>query len=184
MIVFLQVSKYQHIYHISNMWVDRDTPVLNHLAVIDPWTHLRTLGRGNRIIPAMKEPNIKFPSWWFQPIWKILVKLDDFPRDRGLNKNVWNHHLVSHRISAQDFQPGYVSLLIGEGILPQAKQKWHQQEILQKNLRPPNSRKPTHVWSYPSIYRGLVFRGVYILQTSGLLNIAMEDEHHPKTSER
>ena len=30
-------------------------------------------------------------SWWFQPIWKILVKLDHF----GVKiKNVWNHHLV------------------------------------------------------------------------------------------
>ena len=25
-------------------------------------------------------------SWWFQPNWKILVKLDHFPRDRGENK--------------------------------------------------------------------------------------------------
>ena len=25
-------------------------------------------------------------SWWFQPIWKILVKLDHFPGDRGKNK--------------------------------------------------------------------------------------------------
>ena len=25
-------------------------------------------------------------SWWFQPIWKILVKLDHFPRDRGETK--------------------------------------------------------------------------------------------------
>ena len=24
-------------------------------------------------------------SWWFQPIWKILVNLDHFPK--------WNHHL-------------------------------------------------------------------------------------------
>ena len=30
-------------------------------------------------------------SWWFQPIGKILVKLDHFPRDRV--ENVWNHHL-------------------------------------------------------------------------------------------
>ena len=21
-----------------------------------------------------------FPSWWFQPLWKILVKLDNFPK--------------------------------------------------------------------------------------------------------
>ena len=23
---------------------------------------------------------MKSPSWWFQPIWKILVKLDHFPK--------------------------------------------------------------------------------------------------------
>ena len=28
-------------------------------------------------------------SLWFQPIWKILVKLDQFPRDRGEHKNIW-----------------------------------------------------------------------------------------------
>ena len=30
------------------------------------------------------------PSWWFQPIWKILVKLETFPNFRGENsKNIW-----------------------------------------------------------------------------------------------
>ena len=28
-------------------------------------------------------------TWWFQPIWKILVKLDHFPRDRGENKKLF-----------------------------------------------------------------------------------------------
>ena len=32
-------------------------------------------------------------SWWFQPIWKILLKLDHFPNFRGENKKCWNHHL-------------------------------------------------------------------------------------------
>ena len=33
-------------------------------------------------------------GWWFQPISKILVKLDHFPNFRGKNKkNIWNHHL-------------------------------------------------------------------------------------------
>ena len=27
----------------------------------------------------------KVSSWWFQPLWKPLVKLDHFPRDRGEN---------------------------------------------------------------------------------------------------
>ena len=37
-----------------------------------------------------------FSGWWFQPIWKILVKLDHFP-GRGENKNIWNHHLVFNK---------------------------------------------------------------------------------------
>ena len=33
-------------------------------------------------------------SWWFQPLWKILVKLDHLPQV-GVNiKNIWNHHPV------------------------------------------------------------------------------------------
>ncbi len=31
------------------------------------------------------------PGWWFQPIWKILVKLHDFPRDRGENKQIFEN---------------------------------------------------------------------------------------------
>ena len=42
------------------------------------------------------------PSWWFQPIWKILVKLDHFPRVRGENKKyVSNHHLADLKITQQ-----------------------------------------------------------------------------------
>ena len=34
-------------------------------------------------------------SWWFQPIWKILVRLDHFFRDRGEHKKYLScHHLV------------------------------------------------------------------------------------------
>ena len=36
----------------------------------------------------------KTSSWWFQPIWKIFVKLDHFPNFRDENsENDWNHHL-------------------------------------------------------------------------------------------
>ena len=28
-------------------------------------------------------------SWWFQPIWRILVKLDHFPKVRGKHKNMF-----------------------------------------------------------------------------------------------
>ena len=32
-------------------------------------------------------------GWWFQPIWKIWVKLEIFPNFRSENRNIWNHHL-------------------------------------------------------------------------------------------
>ena len=35
-------------------------------------------------------------SWWFQPIWKIWVKLNHFPQVGVKIKNIWNHHLVYH----------------------------------------------------------------------------------------
>ena len=34
---------------------------------------------GSRILKRSSNPEIS-PSWWFQPIWKILVKLDHFPK--------------------------------------------------------------------------------------------------------
>ena len=30
-----------------------------------------------------------YPSWWFQPIWKILAKLDHFPKVRDEHKKYW-----------------------------------------------------------------------------------------------
>ena len=40
-----------------------------------------------------KFPGLLFTSWWFPPIWKILVKLDHFSQV-GEIKNIWNHHQV------------------------------------------------------------------------------------------
>ena len=34
-------------------------------------------------------------SWWFQPIWKILVKMGIFPKIGVKIKNLWNHHPVN-----------------------------------------------------------------------------------------
>ena len=36
----------------------------------------------------------RFSGWWFQPTWKILVKLDHLPQKGVKIKNIWNHHLV------------------------------------------------------------------------------------------
>ena len=36
-----------------------------------------------------------FTSWWFQPIWKILVQIGSFPQIGMKIKNLWNHHLAN-----------------------------------------------------------------------------------------
>ena len=43
-----------------------------------------------KAIPEMK----RLSSWWFQPIWKILVKMGIFPIIGVKIKHIWNHHPV------------------------------------------------------------------------------------------
>ena len=42
---------------------------------------------------------ININSWWFQPIWKILVNSGSFPQVRVKVKNLWNHQPVCHHSS-------------------------------------------------------------------------------------
>ncbi len=42
--------------------------------------------------PFFVGPKSTKTSWWFQPIWKILVKLDHFPKVRGENKQYLSCH--------------------------------------------------------------------------------------------
>ena len=36
------------------------------------------------------------PSWWFQPLWKILISQNgNLPQIGVKMKNIWNHHLVT-----------------------------------------------------------------------------------------
>ena len=51
----------------------------------------------------------KATSWWFPPIWKILVKLDDFPKQGWKLKNIWNHHLGNVELS---FARGFIHPLV------------------------------------------------------------------------
>ena len=37
---------------------------------------------------------VKYTGWWFQPIWKILVKMGVYPQVEVKIKSLWNHHLV------------------------------------------------------------------------------------------
>ena len=41
-----------------------------------------------------KKKMTKITSWWFQPSWKLLVKLEIFPKYIVVKiENIWNHHL-------------------------------------------------------------------------------------------
>ena len=55
----------------------------------DHWSGLKS--RGFRV----GDNCYRVPSWWFQPIWKILVKLGHLPQVGVKIKNIWNHHLGS-----------------------------------------------------------------------------------------
>ena len=55
------------------------------------------------IFPPPPKKKRRLTSWWFQPIWKTSVKLDHFPKDRGEQKSIWNHHLV--KLSLKNLHP-------------------------------------------------------------------------------
>ncbi len=60
--------------------------------------------------PSPKDENVQ-SSWWFQPIWKILVKLDHFPRDRGENRKYLSRHHLDNSWSLKGSEPHYFSWL-------------------------------------------------------------------------
>ncbi len=49
------------------------------------WDKKLTLLENNKMSKSYRS------SWWFQPVWRILVKLDHVPKDRG-DVFFWNHH--------------------------------------------------------------------------------------------
>ena len=54
--------------------------------------HTRIYKLNNSKTQNKKETEMTSSSWWFQPIWNILVKLDS---QVGVKiKNIWNHQLV------------------------------------------------------------------------------------------
>ena len=47
-----------------------------------------------------KKSHQKNSSWWFQPIWKIVDKLDHFPNFRSENKKYLSCHHLENRTSS------------------------------------------------------------------------------------
>ena len=70
----------------------------SYFVLADPWSINKKIN--NHYSSPMLHPTNKstrITSWWFQPNWKILVKLDHFPRVRGGNKKYLScHHLDHH----------------------------------------------------------------------------------------
>ena len=50
-----------------------------------------------KVLYTQEKPGNYGTSWWFQPLWKIWVKMDSSSPRFGVKikniKNVWNHHL-------------------------------------------------------------------------------------------
>ena len=71
--------------------------------------------------------SLSLSSWWFQPIWKILVKMGIFPNFRGENeKCVSCHHLVM--------------VMIGESII---QLQWHSSHPSTSLLQVPKVHTPS-----------------------------------------
>ena len=59
-------------------------------------------------------------SWWFQPSWKILLKINHFCKDQGENwTNPWNHHL------ALTSQTIFHSFQVMKTSIPWFRLRWH-----------------------------------------------------------
>ena len=80
--------------------------------------------------PSMK----RITSWWFQPIWKILVKMDHFPKVRGENKQYLKPPPKSvsgdnsppfHHCEAQRLSPGCVQAWHGNPLAGAHFKGWY-----------------------------------------------------------
>ena len=76
------------------------TPKINieNCELEDDWTLFQVPVFSGEPAVHLPECTLKPTSWWFQPIWKILVKIlvkiGIFPKVRGENKNICEtHHL-------------------------------------------------------------------------------------------
>ena len=73
------------------------------------------------------------PSWWFQPIWKILVKLDNFPKQRWKKTHLkpppWNY--IHVQWAGVFFIATSMSVDVLDGLnQPPAASKWWQRKTL------------------------------------------------------
>ena len=95
------------------------------------------------------EPSWK-TSWWFQPLWKILVKLiklDHFPKVRGENKNFWK--TITQK-TVQDFSGTKTS------VFPMDFSS-HQLEVSKNTFRPTPWANASRRRNFKAALQGLRF---------------------------
>ena len=51
------------------------------------------------LLGSNKRPIFRFSSWWFQPLWKIWVKMGSSSPNKGENKKYLSCHLVFVQVS-------------------------------------------------------------------------------------
>ena len=125
--------------HPKQCTIVREIPIFLNCLITPPqkkkvisW-HPKKTGRSENKTESVQQKN---PTWWFQPIWKILVKMGSFPQVRVQIKHIWNHHLeflplgVAHISHAKDHStPSWRVRRIGD----RRRQAWVCKFLWEKN---------------------------------------------------
>ena len=72
----------------SQLHISPDSPDFPMFQAVSPLFHLR------QYFYLIDVHSQTWTSWWFQPLWQILVKLDHFPKSGWTSKIIWNHQPV------------------------------------------------------------------------------------------
>lgn len=88
-------------------------PVGNHTALACGSPLPDTEALTNREFSLWKTHDIfrnTITTWWFQPVWKIIVKWHHFPKLGVKNKNIWNHLEIKITFSFFILKKKYMAL--------------------------------------------------------------------------
>ena len=99
-----------------------------------------------RTIKSPQKPTQAYTSWWFQPIWKILVKMGNLPKIVVKINNIWNHDLVVIKLQSLIKNP-YITFKYTLGCPP--AQYSGQMIIFHQARFPWNSRGPISLAKAP-----------------------------------
>ena len=79
-------------------------------------------------------PKINLIGGWTNPSGKIWVKLEIFPKFRGENKNMWNHHLETGTSSIQSMDDTWLAGRTWDKLIPERSKR--AKELRMKGMLP------------------------------------------------